>query len=82
MCALLISCASTKDSVGTESWYNKRMAEIEEAYKKKEIDEAKYLELKNETDSIRAEHTKGRSNTFGHIGVGSGGGSVGIGVGF
>ena len=82
-CMFLSACASSEKNIGSEAWYNKRMAEIETSYKNKEIDDAKYLELKNEVDAIRAERMSGRSNTFTHFGYGSGGGgSIGIGVGF
>ena len=82
-CMFLSACATSEKNIGSEAWYNKRMAEIETSYKNKEIDEAKYLELKNEVGAIRAEHMSGRSNAYTHFGFGSdGGGSVGIGVGF
>jgi len=85
MCVSLISCASSKETIGSQAWYEKRMAEIEESYKKNEIDQAKYLELKNEVDAIRADHAKSGRGAYTHAGFGfgsDGGSSVGIGVGF
>ena len=82
ICIFLISCASNKMRAGSEAWHAERLAEIEEAYKSKQIDDAEYLKLKNEADAIRADHQRRRSNTQTHFGFGSGGGSVGIGVGF
>jgi len=83
VCIFLIGCASNEIRVGTEAWYNKRMAEVEDSYKNKKIDEAKYLELKNQVDAIRADYLSGRQYTHTHFGYGSnGGGSIGIGVGF
>jgi len=79
----LIGCASSEKRIGSEAWYIKRMAEIEESYKNQKIDEATYQELKNEVDALRADYQTGRrGNTHTHFGYGSGGGGIGIGVGF
>lgn len=52
MVITISGCATS--SIGSRGWYNKRIAEIEEAYQKGEITKAEYIQLKNEADNVRA----------------------------
>ncbi len=68
--------------MGTDRWHKARIVEIEEAFANEEIDKAKYLELKNQTDDVRAIYLHNR-DTYSHINVGyRHGAHVGVGVGF
>ena len=50
----LLGCAATA-GVGSQRWYDSRMKDIDESYKKGEITRAQSLELKTEADRIRAQ---------------------------
>ena len=84
ICLFLIGCASTKTRVGSDTWHEKRLEEIEESYKAGEIDKAQYLQLKTEADQVNVQYRDRSRSTSTHVGYrhynhGSG---VGIGVGF
>lgn len=82
LCLLLIGCASTKSiRIGSDVWYNNRMAEIEEAFKNHEIDKSEHIRLKNETDEIRAKYQNSDLYKHSHVGYGTHGTSVGVGIG-
>ena len=82
VCFFILGCETTKLRVGSERWHQQRIAEIEEALANKEIGKAKYLELKNQADDVRAIYLHNR-DTHSHIDVGyRHGAHVGVGVGF
>jgi hypothetical protein len=71
ICSLLIGCATYK-GVGSETWYQNRIQEIETAASKNEITRAEAIRLKNEADAIRADYIQGRSPRTGvgfHYGI-------------
>jgi len=51
----LIGCATTP-SVGSKTWHEERLAEIEVAHDNGEIDEAEYISLKTEADGVRVQY--------------------------
>ena len=81
-CLSLIGCATTTPRIGSDGWHEKRIAEIEEAYKAGEIDKAQYLQLKNEADQINTQYRyryRGGYAGYGSYRYGTG---IGVGVGF
>lgn len=53
----LTACATTgPPPVGTSSWHDQRLMEIEQSYQLGNISEAEDLQLKNEADQIRGEY--------------------------
>lgn len=57
--------------VGSQDWYDARIAEIEASHDAGELTTEEYLRLKNETDQVRAEaQNRGRSNPSVSLGFG------------
>ena len=57
-------CATTP-SVGSHTWYDLRMQEIETSYELGQVSEDEYLNLKNEVDAIRVDYQNGlRSRSY------------------
>jgi len=76
-------CAAKKVRVGSDTWHQTRIAEIQAAYDKGEISQDQYLQLKNQADQIRAEYDSASSYRHSHMGYRYGrGSSIGVGVGF
>jgi hypothetical protein len=66
------ACASTGEPrVGSQAWYDARIAEIELSHENGEITTEEYLRLKNETDQIRAE-SRNRSRPRAGVSLGFG----------
>ena len=79
----LCGCASGGPPVvGSAEWHKARIAEIETAYQNKEINTAKYLQLKNQTDAMRAAYLRNWDaySGFGYYGRRYHKSKVGIGV--
>ena len=81
-CLSLIGCVAATPRVGSDGWHEKRIIEIEEAYKAGDIDKAQYLQLKNEADQINIQYRY--RDRYGYAGYGSyhHRGGIGVGVGF
>lgn len=56
MILVMLSGCAAYQGVGSESWHQVRLQEIEEAYRDGRLNEADYLSLKNETDRIRQDY--------------------------
>jgi len=83
LCLFLTACQAPRVRTGSQVWHDQRIAEIEQAYDAKEIDKTEYLQLKNETDKIRADYAQNDISTHTHLGYGHHRGtSIGVGVGF
>jgi hypothetical protein len=52
---VLTGCATYK-GVGSQMWYDQRMAELEQAHKSQQITEAEYQNSKNQIDQIRVQY--------------------------
>lgn len=65
-----MGCSTTSNvkTSGSKVWYKERMAEIETSYQNKEISKTEYLNLKTETDKVRAIY-KSESSKGGHVWV-------------
>ena len=61
----LAACATTNtvDNVGSQAWYDARLAEITAARDAGDITTEEYLSLKGELDQIRATTRSGRSGS-------------------
>lgn len=55
LCLLLASCA-TDPAIGSRTWHEGRIGEIETALELEEISTEDYLSLKNEADQTRVEY--------------------------
>ncbi len=54
-------CATTgSSSVGSDAWYQQRIAEIDASHENGDINKEEYLRLKGETDGIYAESQRNR----------------------
>ena len=60
--AAFAGCATTGDptSVGSDAWYEHRIAEIDAAHENGDINKEEYLRLKVEADQIHAESRRSR----------------------
>lgn len=57
--AALAGCATTSTGVGSQTWHELRLQEIQQAYDNGDIDTKTYIELKNDTDRTRLEYRQG-----------------------
>lgn len=66
VCTFVAGCSSTSTSVGSLTWHNERLAEIETAYANKEITKSEYLSLKNEADQVRTQRKSCNKDSDGY----------------
>ncbi len=67
---LFLAGCATYAGVGSQAWYDKRMAELESAHQNNQITHKEYLSLKNEVDNVRVNYL--RRDAGPHFGIGYG----------
>ena len=53
---MLLGGCATYSGVGSQDWYEQRMAELDAAHKENKITEAEYQSSRNQIDSIRVNY--------------------------